>query len=379
MLARLTGWLAGVYLRYADAARTVPACWLWHPEVVEELPWPRQAWLAAYADPDAPVSLAADWHDRLRPGVVRRIRDYAGMCSIEADHRHPDRAVLDMPTAAAPPSGGSPPSPPCTNPSWTPPPFGARVYGSRPVYRPAGPTRGPAPPPSSSARGRASRRWVAPMSDQGIATARPVTIPLAGGEGFRFFLGTHQPGWLASVGVPSLTVAAQLVELAGRIGRDPGVREAAVVSWQLLPGPARSRRRRRSRHPVPRLTRRRQPLRRRVVRVRGTNCCAGCAGWRSFWPRTRRSRCPGSGPATAAAVRTTRPRWPMSNRRASRGCPEVRGTSGELPTRAAGQPGPGGAPRIIAPVTGKDVRWRPVAVEPPAGGCIVSGRARPRN
>ena len=98
VLARLTGWLAGVYLRYADAARTVPACWLWHPEVVEELPWPRQAWLAAYADPDAPVSLAADWHDRLRPGVVRRIRDYAGMCSIEADHRHPDRAVLDMPT-----------------------------------------------------------------------------------------------------------------------------------------------------------------------------------------------------------------------------------------------------------------------------------------
>ena len=91
VLARLTGWLAGVYLRYCDAARTLPACWLWHPEVVEELLWLHQAWLAAYADPDAPVSAAADWHDRLRPGVVRRIRDYAGMCSIEAHQPDGDR------------------------------------------------------------------------------------------------------------------------------------------------------------------------------------------------------------------------------------------------------------------------------------------------
>lgn len=84
LLARLSAWVGGVYLRYADGARQLPACWLWHPEVVEELCWLHQAWLGAYAVEDAPISLAADWHDRLRPGVVRRIKDYAGMCSIEA-------------------------------------------------------------------------------------------------------------------------------------------------------------------------------------------------------------------------------------------------------------------------------------------------------
>jgi hypothetical protein len=91
ILARLAGWLASVYLRYTDAARTLPGCWLWHPEVVEELLCLHQAWLAAYADPDAPVSTAADWHDRLRPGVVRRIKDYAGMCSLETHQPGGDR------------------------------------------------------------------------------------------------------------------------------------------------------------------------------------------------------------------------------------------------------------------------------------------------
>jgi hypothetical protein len=86
LLLRLMDWMAAVYLRYADAARTLPACWLWHPEVIEELVWLRQAWLAAYADPEARIALAGDWHDRQRPGVVRRIREYAGMCSIENHH-----------------------------------------------------------------------------------------------------------------------------------------------------------------------------------------------------------------------------------------------------------------------------------------------------
>jgi hypothetical protein len=40
-LTELVAWLGRVYLRYADAARTLPACWLWHPEVVEELVWLR--------------------------------------------------------------------------------------------------------------------------------------------------------------------------------------------------------------------------------------------------------------------------------------------------------------------------------------------------
>jgi hypothetical protein len=98
MLAQLAAWVGGVYLRYTDAARSFPVCWLWHPDVVEELCWLRQAWLAAYTIEDVPVSAAADWHDRLRPGVVRRVKDYAGMCSIEAhqvdgDRHHPAPAA----------------------------------------------------------------------------------------------------------------------------------------------------------------------------------------------------------------------------------------------------------------------------------------------
>ena len=104
LLVRLAAWMGGVYLRYTDAARSFPACWLWHPDVVEELLWLHQAWLAAYADPDAPVTVAADWHDRLRPGVVRRIQTYAGMCSIEQHQigadRHPLGPVAPLADAA---------------------------------------------------------------------------------------------------------------------------------------------------------------------------------------------------------------------------------------------------------------------------------------
>src|SRR5262245_9283073 len=34
VLSDLTGWLRDVYLRYADAARDFPECWLWHPDIV---------------------------------------------------------------------------------------------------------------------------------------------------------------------------------------------------------------------------------------------------------------------------------------------------------------------------------------------------------
>jgi hypothetical protein len=83
VLCDLTGWLADVYLRYADAARDFPECWPWHPEIVEELVWLMYAWLAAYRDDDASVRAVGDWHDRLRPGVVRRVHGYAKACSLE--------------------------------------------------------------------------------------------------------------------------------------------------------------------------------------------------------------------------------------------------------------------------------------------------------
>ena len=84
VLGELVAWLELVYLRYPDAAQGLPECWCWHPDVVEELLWLMHAWLAAYQGTAASVGLAADWHDRHRPGVVRRLRGSVGSCSIEA-------------------------------------------------------------------------------------------------------------------------------------------------------------------------------------------------------------------------------------------------------------------------------------------------------
>ena len=86
LLSKLTEWLGGIYLAYADAV--LPDCWAWHPDVIEELLWLSQAWQAAYAGPRAAIALVADWHDRMRPGVTRRIKQTAGACSIE-NHTQP--------------------------------------------------------------------------------------------------------------------------------------------------------------------------------------------------------------------------------------------------------------------------------------------------
>ena len=91
LLTDLIGWLGQIYLRYSDAARGLPQCWLWHPDVVEELLWLRQAWHSAYQSGEASVRAAGDWHDRLRPGVARRIADYTRACSLET--HLPDRAI----------------------------------------------------------------------------------------------------------------------------------------------------------------------------------------------------------------------------------------------------------------------------------------------
>jgi hypothetical protein len=88
-LDELVGWLAAVYLRYPDSADGLPECWCWHPAVVEELLWLMSAWSAAYQGPQASVALVGDWHDRQRPGVVRRIRQAAGSCSFEAHIARP--------------------------------------------------------------------------------------------------------------------------------------------------------------------------------------------------------------------------------------------------------------------------------------------------
>lgn len=99
VLDELRGWLGLVYLRYPDGVDHLPECWAWHPDVVEELLWLMHAWAAAYQGPRASVALVGDWHDRQRPGVVRRIRAGAGTCSRE---NHQSRSGWTRLPSAAP-------------------------------------------------------------------------------------------------------------------------------------------------------------------------------------------------------------------------------------------------------------------------------------
>ncbi|GAA3537281.1 hypothetical protein GCM10022222_21220 [Amycolatopsis ultiminotia] len=99
VLEDLSFWLVRVLLRYPDAAAAVPECWWWHPDVVEELVCLMRTWLAAYVDKDATVGRAADWHDRYRPGAVRRIRSATANCSLEM---HQDSGALHRPGPIVP-------------------------------------------------------------------------------------------------------------------------------------------------------------------------------------------------------------------------------------------------------------------------------------
>lgn len=89
VLADLTGWLSEVYLRYPGAV--LPSCWLWHPAVVEELCWLRAAHRDAYHPRTGTAAKAADWHERHRPGVARRIQAGIGTCEL-ALHDPPHQA-----------------------------------------------------------------------------------------------------------------------------------------------------------------------------------------------------------------------------------------------------------------------------------------------
>ena len=98
VLQQLMRWAARVYLRYADGA--LSECWLWHPDVIEELVWLRSAWQDAYHGPMASAQRAGDWHDRLRPGVVRRVRAAAGDCSLREHFEETPQPVVPVMEAA---------------------------------------------------------------------------------------------------------------------------------------------------------------------------------------------------------------------------------------------------------------------------------------
>lgn len=95
-LRDLTGWLGRVYLRYPGAA--LPSCWAWHPAVVEELWWLRQAHREAYAPGTKSMAKAGDWHDRSRPGVVARLQPLVRDCDLSRHTADGDR-IQDPPQA----------------------------------------------------------------------------------------------------------------------------------------------------------------------------------------------------------------------------------------------------------------------------------------
>jgi hypothetical protein len=101
-LKDLTAWLEAVYLRYPGAA--LPTCWLWHPAAVEELWWLRAAHRDAYQGPGASWARVGDWHDRARPGVVRRLDEATGACELAL---HADGAEASRPAPVVPLAGAA--------------------------------------------------------------------------------------------------------------------------------------------------------------------------------------------------------------------------------------------------------------------------------
>lgn len=100
-LTDLATWLGRVYLRYSDAA--LPSCWLWHADVVEELWWLRNAHAEALDPERGSWQRVADWHDRQRPGVVRRLHKSVGLCELllHAPGREATHPPRNVPLAAA--------------------------------------------------------------------------------------------------------------------------------------------------------------------------------------------------------------------------------------------------------------------------------------
>lgn len=91
----LCAWVWRIYLWWPDAA--LSSCWLWHPEVIEELWWLRVAHTAAY-DAKAGSSLrVADWHERHRPGVARRVRGVLVKCDLNRHVPFNNRPVEVVP------------------------------------------------------------------------------------------------------------------------------------------------------------------------------------------------------------------------------------------------------------------------------------------
>jgi hypothetical protein len=110
--ALLGDWVAWLRSRYPLAGK-VPACWAQHPELVEELTALHLAWRAAYTDPNAVPTAAADWHAHYLPGVLERIPGWGVHCTDTHKPRPPGVYADVHEESPGQPAGGtaSEPSP----------------------------------------------------------------------------------------------------------------------------------------------------------------------------------------------------------------------------------------------------------------------------
>lgn len=96
----LLGWLDQCYLAYDGS--DLPTCWAFHPGIVAELAWLWAAHVKVYAAGDP--CRVGDWHDRYRPGVVRRIAVATRGCGDLAEHlpqARGDRSGVAVPIGGA--------------------------------------------------------------------------------------------------------------------------------------------------------------------------------------------------------------------------------------------------------------------------------------
>ena len=100
-LGDCVGWIRHRY----PLARRIPECWADHPEIVEELTALWLAWQGAYVERDAPLTAAAEWHDRWLPGVLHRLEH--GQFALDCGMCHRPRPEALYATARALPATSS--------------------------------------------------------------------------------------------------------------------------------------------------------------------------------------------------------------------------------------------------------------------------------
>jgi hypothetical protein len=76
---QLASWVGWLRCRYPIADQ-LPACWWRHSELVEELTAVWLAWHAAYTEPRGQLTAPVDFHDRVLPSFLPRVRRWGVQC-----------------------------------------------------------------------------------------------------------------------------------------------------------------------------------------------------------------------------------------------------------------------------------------------------------